>query len=1180
MRFSISFVGPGAGEWNAELEATYTAAIKSTLVADVSSLGPAADEQVYVALWKDGDPETPHGGSSFGKRRLRFLGDLPPIGSITLNVRVTAPESFAEALTASVNTADSFGGFNDRLTSALSASMPYVQATIGGGGAAVAEVSPPYPPPYPPPSPPPSPPPMPPPSPPLPPPFPPPSPPPLPPPSPPPSPVPPPAPDSPPSPPFSPPPLVSGLGDMVGAEEEEEEASEAETTLPPLPPDETDPTITLKGEARVVMRLLSEEPYVDAGATCSDDRDGLVPVEGPTIAYGLDSTRVEAVNASVEGVYSLLYACADEAGNTAQISREVSVENPCESGELPTCAGGECTVSGFCVGETDESTAPSTPPPPPVDTTEPVLKLKGEGTYGETVSGTRVVIAEVEQGTPYTDPGVDAYDPPNEFDPPDTPNKPLEANAFGVDAVDTSLPTAENEYHIIRYTVKDAVGNEAPEVQRWIRVKAACPKKDGDGGTLCPSGECSDVTGACGAAVGESAEAPPPPPPPPTMQLKGDAFVIVDAETGYGKCPPGADVTALCDRGVTATSKREDDLADFVEVCGKSFKDEGLAGCASMLARPGVHDIVFTVEDGIGQSASATRKVKKLVSCEEGYEMCADQISCTQEGVPCPGDLEANEEEDVPENQAPVVQLNTTEAVGVSLNLPRFASYALCDAAAANALCEPGVTVTDEETNLLNSVVACAPDSCMSTGCLQYRTNVAGIAHCLDSSAAVGTVFPIAFTAFDSAGLKGSATRVVTIAEPCAEGERWCPEDDPNGKCEAVTCAAAAELAALAAGPAEKDPTPVVVVHAPQESEAPFIFLYAKRPVPFDAPHLSGPAQACSGPYAELTWPLCGATAASDADGDLSDRIAFKSSDETKCSATNFNAGNCEIGDYAFTVSASSVDGAATATAARTISVRIVEGSQVQVNVTLDNVTDCAAVLKNPASDGAARGRALVADAFEVPLGAVHLTSCAPSGAEEAVFAATVVQEAQATPPVRRTLYSAARRRAAIVQTAPATTSPPASGPAYVKRRIDAAALVARELVESTGDATIDLGVLARDAGAGADGEASAAQLIQSVRDTFAQGKLGHANITSKADELAALTEQLIAALAALNAVQTSNLEDITASLQDLATLEANVIAASAALRTLHEEIADDEPLPCDRKGLKGDATFAELCHK
>ena len=185
--------------------------------------------------------------------------------------------------------------------------------------------------------------------------------------------------------------------------------------------------------------------------------------------------------------------------------------------------------------------------------------------------------------------------------------------------------------------------------------------------------------------------------------------------------------------------------------------------------------------------------------------------------------------------------------------------------------------------------------------------------------------------------------------------------------------------------------------------------------------------------------------------------------------------------------------------------------------------------------------------AFEVPLGAVHLTSCAPSGAEEAVFAATVVQEAQATPPVRRTLYSAARRRAAIVQTAPATTSPPASGPAYVKRRIDAAALVARELVESTGDATIDLGVLARDAGAGADGEASAAQLIQSVRDTFAQGKLGHANITSKADELAALTEQLIAALAALNAVQTSNLEDITASLQDLATLEANVIAASAA---------------------------------
>ncbi len=77
----------------------------------------------------------------------------------------------------------------------------------------------------------------------------------------------------------------------------------------------------------------------------------------------------------------------------------------------------------------------------------------------------------------------------------------------------------------------------------------------------------------------------------------------------------------------------------------------------------------------------------------------------------------------------------------------------------------------------------------MSTGCKQYRVKQVGIAHCINISATVDTVFPITFTAFDSEGLIANVTRTITIVEPCAEGETWCPENSPEGGCQVVKIA-------------------------------------------------------------------------------------------------------------------------------------------------------------------------------------------------------------------------------------------------------------------------------------------------------------------------------------------------------------------------------------------------------
>ena len=77
-------------------------------------------------------------------------------------------------------------------------------------------------------------------------------------------------------------------------------------------PDTTAPEITLLGEDPIALNF--GEPYIDAGATAIDNLDGAVSIE----VQG-------SVNTEIPGEYSLVYTATDLAGNTANVTRTVTV---------------------------------------------------------------------------------------------------------------------------------------------------------------------------------------------------------------------------------------------------------------------------------------------------------------------------------------------------------------------------------------------------------------------------------------------------------------------------------------------------------------------------------------------------------------------------------------------------------------------------------------------------------------------------------------------------------------------------------------------------------------------------------------------------------------------------------------------------------------------------------------
>ena len=153
-------------------------------------------------------------------------------------------------------------------------------------------------------------------------------------------------------------------------------------------PDETAPVISLNGAAN--MGVVQFSSFNDPGATASDDRDGNI-----TAAI----TSSGSVNTNALGVYSITYSVADAAGNSAAVTRNV-------------------TVSEY------------------VDTVPPALTLFGDSAMS------------IEFNSYYDEPGATAFDN-------DDGDVSADIQITG------SVNSAVSGNYTLNYSVFDAAGNEA-----------------------------------------------------------------------------------------------------------------------------------------------------------------------------------------------------------------------------------------------------------------------------------------------------------------------------------------------------------------------------------------------------------------------------------------------------------------------------------------------------------------------------------------------------------------------------------------------------------------------------------------------------------------------------------------------------------------------------------------------
>lgn len=93
-------------------------------------------------------------------------------------------------------------------------------------------------------------------------------------------------------------------------------------------------------------------------------------------------------------------------------------------------------------------------------------------------------------------------------------------------------------------------------------------------------------------------------------------------------------------------------------------------------------------------------------------------------------------------------------------------------------------------------VLLCPPDSCKSGACSGHLVVEKDVPACgvdTSQSTPVGTVYRLVFEVYDKGGLSATATRVVQVITPCADGQSLCSD----GQCHDVDCTVWAGLQAL-----------------------------------------------------------------------------------------------------------------------------------------------------------------------------------------------------------------------------------------------------------------------------------------------------------------------------------------------------------------------------------------------
>lgn len=688
--------------------------------------------------------------------------------------------------------------------------------------------------------------------------------------------------------------------------------------------------------------------YSDAGAACTDVVDGVItPESGRFITTGVEAvSSVEYTPA--DSPYVITYDCRDRLGNAAPTqTRTVIVEALCpEPSSIcadGTCAdtssGGSICGTGLVVEEeamvTLEVFTVKENTHPPVITLLPLQKdcIPENGcelkvlTDQDTGKLTFIIVQYLVQSftEKYVDPGVLAKD---------TEDGDLTASvsAFGVGAVDLSKPTGPRPY-VITYNVKDNGRPQlaADEVRRRVYVTNPCTAL-GSQQKLCEdSGTCSTKEGLClGLALEEVVVKEN---VPPVVTLLGSAAIEVQQYSGFVKCPAGEDVpvSAICDRGATASDVEDGDLTASLMACGASYAERGIEACKLNTDVVGSYIVTFTVEDSSGSvnDVAVTRTVNVAKACKPPTTLCNDQVTCSDPvTLICKEDVLSGEidiEEEVVD-EAPVITLRTHEFLKRQVSVRQYQPYEWClgdQEPTATLPCELGVNVTDkEEGDLTQHALICPPAACLSVGCPQHKKlnpsdgsiNKPLQPFCINTAAPVGAQIDIQFVVFEQSTFPPknvTVSRTVVIVNPCGDNEQLCPEVDNT--CGTIDCAQRAALRAQVLPPDVTPPVlntsiPDVVEIAYQDKLDAYKYVMCAK---------CGDAD-------------CGMCALDDVDGDVSASlrvVQIKANDaDLSCPIAAVTEGQCATGTYLYEYAASDNSGNENT---RRLEVRIVSKGEV-----------------------------------------------------------------------------------------------------------------------------------------------------------------------------------------------------------------------------------------------------------
>lgn len=489
--------------------------------------------------------------------------------------------------------------------------------------------------------------------------------------------------------------------------------------------------------------------------------------------------------------------------------------------------------------------------------------------------------------------------------------------------VSTAAATEEGRPFLIRYAVTNRGGlSSAPATRRVVVVNPCKDPREHP----CPdgSGQCSEG-GLCGGLPAAQPAAAPN--SPPVITLLGGASARITAGDRFDACPASAPLAAVCFRGAAASDQEDGLLTPQLAACAPGaegitteadrLSKYGLAGCfaripvaASAAARdggggngsassppplaatnkgvwtaPGEYTLTLSVRDSRGSAAAANFTLRVSPACATPERLCPDLASCSvggacvgADGIGGGGGGASSLLGASPEPTAPSISLVSSAAYGTAVTVRRFSSLAACAPGAqpsADAPCDPGATAAEADgTDITYRVLSCPPEDCLPFGCPGHEFATKGLAGCVDTAAAEGTVFAVRFVVFGTAGFpppNASAVRTVAIGAPCPPGQAYC-----GGACAAVPdCSVldAFETAQQPPPPPAAAAPPKLTVLLPPAFEVVFGEAAACPPPPAAA------AAAAAAPPggAQLSWPACAAR--SQADGgrgeDLSDSVAF-----------------------------------------------------------------------------------------------------------------------------------------------------------------------------------------------------------------------------------------------------------------------------------------------------------------